>query len=75
MDKSMDVKSFLIGFMLAVIIALVLGAAGHPEVQEVRIVGFSGSERLPVSLTDSTLKIELVDVKYGVELPVIVKEH
>lgn len=73
MNKTLDGKSFLIGFMLAVIIALVLGAKAEPGVQEVRVVGFSGSDRLPVSLSDTTLKIELVDVKYGIELPVIVK--
>ncbi len=75
MNRALDTKSFLIGFLLALVIVLLLGAGTSPAVQEVRVVGFSGHDCLPVTVKDGSLKVELVDVKYGVELPVLLKER
>jgi hypothetical protein len=73
MNKSIDAKSFIIGFLLALVIGLLAGAGMSSGVAEVRIVGISCREALPVSLRDSTVKMELTDIRYNVELPVVIK--
>jgi len=74
MMKFIDGKSFLIGFLLAMVIALLLGSGSSSGVQEVRIVGISGHDSLSVKLENPTLKMEIVDIKYGLELPVLIKK-
>lgn len=75
MAKIIDLKSFIIGFLLALVVMLLIGAGTGTGVQEVRIVGISSREALPVKLGDSTVKVELTDIRYNVELPVVVKRN
>lgn len=75
MFKTVDAKSFLIGFLLALVLVLLMGAGSSSDVQDVRIVGVSGYP-LPVELKSSSpMEVELVDFKYGLELPVVVKKN
>ncbi len=74
MNRTIDVKSFLIGFLLALVMALLMGSGSSSGVMNVKIVGFSGNDSIPVTLKDSTMKMEIVDVRYGVELPVVIKK-
>lgn len=73
MSPRIDGKSFVIGFLLALVIMLLLGAGSSAGTMDVRIVGISGHDRLPVIIENSRLEIELTKVGYGVEIPVVIK--
>jgi len=70
--KEIDFKSLLIGFLLAAVLFLTLGSSSG--VQDVRIVGISSYESLPVKIEEvrSSLDIpvEIKDADSNMELPV-----
>ena len=73
--KEIDIKSLIIGFLLAVVVFLTLGsAAGTSGTQDVRIVDISTYDSLKVKIEDinSSLEfpVEIKDVKYNTEIPV-----
>lgn len=74
--KEIDVKSLIIGFLLAVVLFLTLGSASGT--QDVRIVGISTYDDLSVKIEDikSSLEfpVEIKDVKYDLEFPVKIVE-
>ena len=88
--KEIDLKSLMIGFLLAAVIFLTLGSGSGT--QDVRIVGISTYDDLKVNIEDikSSLKIpveikdiqydvqvpvKLVEVKYAMEIPVTIKDQ
>jgi|GEM_PF-1170871 len=70
--KEIDVKSLIIGFLLAVVLFLTLGSASGT--QDVRIVGISTYDDLNVKIEDikSSIKlpVEIKDAEYNLEIPV-----
>ncbi len=62
--KEIDLKSFLIGFLLAATIFFGLGSSSGSSTQDVRIVGVS---------TYDNLRIKIDDIGSSVELPVKIK--
>lgn len=88
--KEIDIKSLIIGFLLATIIFLALGASSGT--QDVRIVGIStydnlrikvekidSSVELPVKVTDVNssvkLPVKIAEVDYLLEIPVKIKDQ
>jgi hypothetical protein len=74
-SKEIDLKSFIIGFLLAAVVFLVLGAGSGT--QDVRIVGISTYDNLRIKIEkiDSSveLPVKINDVKYSFEIPVTIK--
>jgi hypothetical protein len=74
-SKEIDIKSFIIGFLLAAVVFLVLGAGSGT--QDVRIVGISTYDNLRIKIEkiDSSveLPVKINDVKYSFEIPVTIK--
>ncbi|MGD2088085.1 MAG: hypothetical protein PVH61_18035 [Candidatus Aminicenantes bacterium] len=74
--KEIDVKSLIIGFLLAVVLFLTLGSASGT--QDVRIVGISTYDDLKVKIEDIKssleLPVEIKDVEYNLEIPVKIVE-
>ena len=68
-----DIKSLLIGFLLATVLFLSLGA-GYSGTQDVRIVGINTYDKMKVSIekinTSGELPVEIADVSSSVEVPV-----
>jgi len=62
--KEIDFKSLIIGFLLAAVVFLVLGASSGTR--DVRIVAVSSSIEVPV---------KIVDVGYRVKIPVEIKDQ
>lgn len=60
--RHFDIKSLIIGFLLAVVLMLTIGSSYGP--QEVKIVGIDYGTTIPV---------KLVDAASGVEIPVLIK--
>jgi hypothetical protein len=69
--KEIDVKSLIIGFLLATVLFLTLGSASGT--QDVRIVGISTNDDLNVKIED-ILKVKIEDIKSSLELPVEIKD-
>ena len=76
--KEIDIKSLIIGFLLATVLFLTLGSASGT--QDVRIVGISTYDDLKVKMDDTlkvkmddTLKVRIEDIKSSLELPVEIK--
>jgi hypothetical protein len=69
--KEIDVKSLIIGFLLAVVLFLSLGSASGT--QDVRIVGISTYDDLNVNMKD-ILKVKIEDVNTSLEIPVEIKD-
>ena len=69
--KEIDVKSLIIGFLLAVVFFLTLGSASGT--QDVRIVGISTYDDLNVKMKD-ILKVKIEDVNSSLEVPVEIKD-
>ncbi len=55
--NQIDLKSLLIGFLMATVLFLLLGA-GYNRVQEVKIVGFDTYDSLRVDIQNQPIKIE-----------------
>lgn len=79
-NKEIDFKSLLIGFLLATVVFLSLGAYSGGT-QDVRIVGISTSNKLPVSIEQvasyagfPTVPVKLEAVNSSVEVPVEIKD-
>lgn len=74
--KEIDIKSLIIGFLLAVVLFLTLGSSSGT--QDVRIVGISTYDDLKVKIEDikSSLEfpVEIKDVKYDLQFPVKIVE-
>ena len=74
--KEIDIKSLIIGFLLAVVLFLTLGSSSGT--QDVRIVGISTYDDLKVKIEDikSSLAfpVEIKDVKYDLQFPVKIVE-
>jgi len=74
-SKEIDLKSFIIGFLLAAVVFLALGAGSGT--QDVRIVGISTYDNLRIKIEkiDSSveLPVKINDVKYSFEIPVTIK--
>jgi hypothetical protein len=69
--KEIDIKSLIIGFLLAVVLFLTLGSASGT--QDVRIVGISTYDDLNVKIED-ILKVKIEDINSSLELPVEIKD-
>ncbi len=71
-----DLKSFLIGFLLAAVAFLFVGAGNG--VQEVKIVGISTYDSLSIKIDDVSSSVEvpikLNDISYSIEFPVKIKK-
>ena len=76
-SKEIDLKSLIIGFLLATVVFLTLGAGSGT--QDVRIVGISTYDnlRIKVEKIDSSveLPVKINDVKYSFEMPVTIKDQ
>jgi hypothetical protein len=74
--KEIDVKSLIIGFLLAIVLFLTLGSASGT--QDVRIVGISTYDDLGVKIEDikSSLEfpVEIKDVNSNLQFPVKIVE-
>lgn len=74
-SKAIDMKSFIIGFLLAVVAFLVLGASNGT--QDVRIVGIKTFDNMHVSIdgVDKFLRIpvSIKDVSSSAEMSVHIK--
>jgi len=57
--KEIDFRSFLIGFMLAVLLLLTLGGTGG--VQDIRIVGIDTYDAMRLKLEDQPLRVRVGD--------------
>jgi hypothetical protein len=68
--KEIDVKSLIIGFLMAVVLFLTLGSSSGT--QDVLIVGISTYDDLKVKIED-ILKVKIEDIKSSLELPVEIK--
>ncbi len=69
--KEIDLKSFLIGFLLAALVFL--GLAASPGTQDVRIVGVSTYDNLRVrveKITPREIPVKVEDVSYDLKVPV-----
>lgn len=65
--KEIDFKSLIIGFLLAAVIFLLMGASpASSGTRDVRIVGISSSVEIPVKIND---------VGYSVKIPVEIKNQ
>jgi len=65
--KEIDFKSFLIGFLLAMVILLSLGSGpASSGTQDVRIVDINTSDKLEVTIAD---------IGYSVKVPVVIKDQ
>lgn len=64
--KEIDFKSLIIGFLLAVVVFLAIGAKPGSGTMDVRIVGVD---------TYDELKIKIEDVGYSVKVPVVIKDQ
>lgn len=65
--KEIDIKSFLIGFLLAVVILLSLGSGPAASgTMDVRIVGVD---------TYDELEVKIEEVGYSVKVPVVIKDQ
>lgn len=76
-SKEIDLKSLIIGFLLATVVFLALGASSGT--QDVRIVGISTYDNLRIKIEkiDSSveLPVKINDVKYSFEMPVTIKDQ
>ena len=76
-SKEIDLKSLIIGFLLATVLFLTLGAGSGT--QDVRIVGISTYDNLRIKIEkiDSSveLPVKINDVKYSFEMPVTIKDQ
>ena len=76
-SKEIDLKSLIIGFLLATVVFLTLGAGSGT--QDVRIVGISTYDnlRIKVEKIDSSveLPVKINDIKYSFEMPVTIKDQ
>jgi hypothetical protein len=74
--KEIDLKSLLIGFLLAAVLFLTLGAGSGT--QDVRIVGVSTYDNLRVHLekisSSEQIPVKLEEIKYNMEIPVRLEE-
>lgn len=70
--REIDIKSLIIGFLLAVVFFLTLGSASGT--QDVRIVGISTYDDLNVKIEEIKssleLPVEIKDAEYNLEIPV-----
>jgi hypothetical protein len=70
--REIDLKSLMIGFLLAVVLFLTLGSGSGT--QDVRIVDISTTDELRVKLEDIksslAIPVEIKDVEYDVQVPV-----
>ena len=57
--RTIDFKSFLIGFLLAVVLFLALGAG--TGVQDIRIVGIDTYDAMRLKLEDQPLRVRVGD--------------
>ncbi len=78
--KEIDIKSFLIGFLLAMVILMSIGAGpASSGTQDVRIVDIDTYDALRVELYEvkSSLEVpvKIEDVGYSVKVPVVIKEQ
>lgn len=77
LSKTIDMKSFIIGFLLAVVAFLVLGASSGT--QDVRIVGVSTYDTLRIRIDEVSSSVDvpvtIKDVSYSVEVPVQIKDQ
>lgn len=68
-----DLKSLIIGFLLATVLFLSLGA-GYNSTQDVRIVGINTYDQLKVKVMDidssRELPVKIMDVYSSLEIPV-----
>lgn len=74
--KEIDIKSLIIGFLLAAVLFLTLGSASGT--QDVRIVGISTYDKMMVEIADIKssleLPVEVKDIKYDLQVPVKIVE-
>jgi hypothetical protein len=74
--KEIDVKSLIIGFLMAVVLFLTLGSSSGT--QDVRIVGISTYDDLKVKIEDIKssleLPVEIKAVEWNLEIPVKIEE-
>lgn len=57
--RTIDFKSFLIGFLLAVVLFLALGAG--TGVQDIRIVGIDTYDAMRLKIEDQPIKVDVRD--------------
>jgi hypothetical protein len=69
--REIDIKSLIIGFLLAVVLFLTLGSSS--VTQDVRIVGISTYDDLGVKIED-ILKVKIEDINSSIKLPVEIKD-
>jgi hypothetical protein len=78
-SKEIDLKSLIIGFLLAAVLFLTLGAGGSSGTQDVRIVGVSTYDALRIKIDDVNSSVEvpvkITEVKYAVEIPVKIEDQ
>jgi hypothetical protein len=75
--KEIDIKSLIIGFLLAAVLFLTLGASSGT--QDVRIVGVSTYDALHIKIDDVNSSVEIPikikDIKYSLEFPVKIEDQ
>ncbi|MCP4213412.1 MAG: hypothetical protein GY765_02095 [bacterium] len=73
--KEIDFKSLLIGFLLATVVFLLMGA-GYGDTQDVRIVGVSTYDELKVKVesisSSTTMPVKVERFDSSLELPVVI---
>jgi hypothetical protein len=78
-NREIDFKSLLIGFLLATVFFLSIGAYGGSGTQDVRIVDINTSDNLNVKIdeVDSyiTLPVKIKDVDSYTVIPVKIKDQ
>ncbi|NIM17159.1 MAG: hypothetical protein GTO45_34600 [Candidatus Aminicenantes bacterium] len=76
-SKEIDLKSLIIGFLLAAVLFLTLGAGS--STQDVRIVGVSTYDALRIKIDDVNSSVEIPikikDIKYSLEIPVKIEDQ
>ncbi len=76
--KEIDFKSLLIGFLLAAVLFLSLGAIPGSGTQDVRIVGVNTYDNLRVKIekvnSSAEMRIKIEDVNSSIKVPVKLAE-
>jgi len=72
--KEIDFKSMVIGFLLAAVVFLSIGAYSSSGTQDVRIVGISTYDKLPVKIADvdsyKEIPVKITEVRTDVPVKI-----